>query len=258
MKTIKEKKLKVALLKEKLERISGKKITFDKKENMKTIKVSFKKGILIRENILVPRKLDNRDEKYKQKIYKLLQQKVYDGDLDLSDLPFELEDLGKLEKVNGYLDLTNTSIKSLGKLEKVNGYLSLENTSIKSLGNLEKVIGSLHLVNTPINSLGKLQYVKGNLDLTNTSIKSLGKLKEVNGYLDLCDTSIKSLGNLEKVNDFLNLRNTPITDLGKLEKVGSQVLENQEEISSLGNKIFISTDQEKKTKGLKNFDYLAW
>jgi hypothetical protein len=208
MKTIKEKKLEVALLKEKLERISGKKIIFEEKEN-----------------VLVPRdQIDNRDEKYKQKIYKLLQQKIYDGDLDLSELPFELEDLGKLEKVNGYLDLKNTSIKSLGKLKEVNGYLDLKNTSIKSLGNLEKVNGYLDLANTPIKDLGNLKYVGRNL------------------YLD--NTPIKSLGNLEKVTGSLWLENTPITDLGNLKEVGG--------------KIFISKSQEGKMKGLEKLDYRVW
>jgi hypothetical protein len=167
MKTIKEKKLEVALLKEKLERISGKKITFEEKEN-----------------VLVPRdQIDNRDEKYKQKIYKLLQQKVYDGNLDLTNLPFELEDLGNLEKVNGNLWLGDTSIKSLG--------------------NLKYVGGSLHLANTPIKSLGSLKYVGRSLYLSNTPIKSLS--------------------NLEKVNDYLWLRNTPITDLGNLKYVGGTI-----------------------------------
>jgi hypothetical protein len=162
MKTIKEKKLEVALLKEKLERVSGKKITFKEKEN-----------------ILVPRNLDNRGEKHKQKIYKLLQQKVYNEDLDLSELPFELEDLGNLEKVNGDLYLYKTLIKSLGKLKEVNGYLDLTNTPIKDLGNLEKVNGSLWLENTLIKDLGNLKYINRDLDLRNTSIKDLGNLKEV-------------------------------------------------------------------------------
>nr|MDA3879817.1 hypothetical protein [Prolixibacteraceae bacterium] len=183
MKTIKEKKLEVALLKEKLERISGKKIIFEEKEN-----------------VLVPRdQIDNRDEKYKQKIYKLLQQKIYDGDLDLSELPFELEDLGKLEKVNGYLDLKNTSIKSLGNLEKVNGYLDLANTPIKDLGNLKYVGRNLYLDNTPIKSLGNLEKVTGSLWLENTPITDLGNLKEVGGKIFISKSQEGKMKGLEKL-----------------------------------------------------------
>ena len=122
MKTQKERKLEIALLKEKLERISNKKVLFKEKEN-----------------ILVPRNLDTRDEKYKQKILKLLQQKVYDGNLNLTDLPFELENLGNLERVNGDLNLEGTLIPSLGNLEYVNGFLNLFDTPVKDLGNLKEV-----------------------------------------------------------------------------------------------------------------------
>jgi hypothetical protein len=184
MKTIKEKKLEVALLKEKLERISGKKIVFEEKKN-----------------ILVPRdQIDNRDEKYKQKIYKLLQQKVYDGDLDLSELPFELEDLGNLEKVNGYLDLENTSIKSLGNLKEVSDYLYLYDVPIKSLGNLEKVGDCLNLENTPIESLGNLEEVGSNLWLRNTSIESLGNLKHVGGRIHISKSQEGKMKGLVKFN----------------------------------------------------------
>jgi uncharacterized protein YuzE len=163
MKTIKEKKLEVALLKEKLERISGKKITFKEKEN-----------------ILVPRNLDNRDEKYKQKIYKLLQQKVYDGNLDLTNLPFELEDLGNLEKVNGNLYLDNTSIKSLGNLKEVTGNLYLENTSIKSLDNLKEVGGYLWLRDTPITDLGNLEKVGGSIFISKNQEGKIKGLEKFN------------------------------------------------------------------------------
>jgi hypothetical protein len=184
MKTIKEKKLEVALLKEKLERISGKKVAFEGKEN-----------------ILVPRdQIDNRDEKYKQKIYKLLQQKVYDGDLDLSNLPFELESLGKLEEVNGNLYLENTSIKSLDNLEKANRGLWLSNSSITDLGNLEHVRGSLDLVNTPITDLGNLKFVGGYLWLRNTPIKSLGNLEKVGGKIYISKNQEKKIKGLEKFN----------------------------------------------------------
>ena len=163
MKTQREKKLEIVLLKEKLERISGKKVLFREKEN-----------------ILVPRNLDTRDEKYKQKIYKILQQKVYDGNLNLTDLPFELENLGNLEKVNGSLGLYNTSIVSLGNLEYVGSHLDLDNTPIASLGNLEYVGGHLYLMNTPITSLGNLKGVAGKIYISKEQegkIKGLEKFK---------------------------------------------------------------------------------
>ena len=159
MKTQRERKLEIVLLKEKLERISNKKVLFKEKED-----------------ILVPRNLDTRDEKYKQKILKLLQQKIHDGDLDLSDLPlpFELKDLGNLERVNGHLDLRTAPIKDLGNLERVNRWLYVHNTPITSLGNLEYVGDDLNLYNTPIKDLGNLKVVKGTLWI---SKEQEGKIK---------------------------------------------------------------------------------
>jgi len=183
MKTEREKKLEIALLKEKIERISNKKVLFKEKED-----------------ILVPRNLDTRDKKYKQKILKLLQQKVYDGNLDLSDLPFELKDLGNLEKVNGYLNLYNTSIKSLGNLKHVGGSLDLENSSITSLGNLKYVNGYLNLYNTSITSLGNLEYIGDYLNLHNSPIKDLGNLKEVNGNILIKKEQEGKIKGLEKFN----------------------------------------------------------
>ena len=158
-------------------------------------KLTNKKVVLLeKENIFVPRhETDNRQEKYLQKINKILQQEVFIGDLDLRNLP--ITSLGNLREVTGSLYLENTKITSLGKLEKVE-YLDLENTKITSLGNLEKV---------------------GSLSLQNTPITSLGNLKKVN-YLYLQNTPITSLGNLREVTGSLNLQNTPISKDPKLLK----------------------------------------
>ena len=70
---------------------------------------------------------------------------------------------------------------------------------IFDLGNLVRVDGTLNLFNSSIQSLGSLEYVGGDLDLIYTPIKSLGKLEYVGWILDLRDSPIKSLGNLEYV-----------------------------------------------------------
>jgi len=45
--------------------------------------------------------------------------------------------------------LQGTAVKDLGKLEKVSGYLDLQGTAVKDLGNL-KECGSLNLQGTKI------------------------------------------------------------------------------------------------------------
>ena len=134
-------------------------------------KLSNKKVILLENEeeldngIFIPRNLETRDVKWKQKVYRLLQQSVIEGDLDLSDLPFELENLenlGNVREVKGNLDLQHTLITSLPAGLKVGDYLDLQNTKITSLPEGLEVGGTLDLRNTPISKNPKLlaQYRK--------------------------------------------------------------------------------------------------
>ena len=175
-------------------------------------KLSSKKVVLKEvEDIFIPRNMETRDEKYKQKIYKLLQQEVVEGNLDLSNLPFELKDLGNVKGIKGGLFLQNTKIASLGNLEYVSGNLNLQHTKITSLGVLWSVGGNLDLQNTKITSLPKgLKVVNGDLDLRNTPIISLPEGLIVGRFLYLSDTPIESLPEGLVVGRFLYLRNTPI------------------------------------------------
>jgi len=132
-------------------------------------------------NIFIPRRIDEIEEKEKKKIQKILQQEIIEGDLDLQRINW-IEDLGNIKEVKGYLYLYNSSIKSLGNLERVEGSLDLESTPIQSLGNLHYVGGYLYLQNTPIQSLGNLEYVRKDLYLQNTPLSKLPK-KELNKIL---------------------------------------------------------------------------
>jgi hypothetical protein len=60
------------------------------------------------------------------------------GDLDSYDNN-SLEDLGELEYVGGYLDLSRTKIQSLGKLKYVGGNLELFVTSLSKRINKEEI-----------------------------------------------------------------------------------------------------------------------
>ena len=137
-----------------LEKLSNKKVVLE--DNEDTI---FKPTHLI----------DNRQEKYKQKIFQILQQEVIEGDLDLKDLNF-ITNLGNVKLVKGNLDLENSSITSLSEGLKIEGYLNLTNTKITSLPEGLEVKGSLFLQNTKITSLPAGLVVKGNLYLKNTPI----------------------------------------------------------------------------------------
>ena len=90
-------------------------------------KLSNKKVILEdnEDTIFKPTHLtDNRQEKYKQKIFRLLQQQVIEDNLDLNGLDF-ITDLGNVKLVKGNLWLQNTEITSLPFGLEVRGNLGL-------------------------------------------------------------------------------------------------------------------------------------
>ena len=152
-----------------------------KKSELKTIILE----VLNEENILIPRRLEGRRELYIKNFRKMLQQKHIEGNVNLTDFPEEIEDLGNVETISGGLDLYN-------------------NKSIKSLGNLTSVGGNLYLTN-------------------NKSIKSLGNLTSVGGLLSLYGSNVTSLGNLTSVGGYLYLSDSKVTSLGKLQKVGNSI-----------------------------------
>jgi hypothetical protein len=93
----------------------------------------------------------------------------------------------------------------LGKLKRVDGNLNLGNSSIESLGELEFIGGEFSLYNCQnITTLGKLKKVNFNLYLNYSSIESLGKLEEVGMNLYIGFTKIpKSELNNVKVKNFI-------------------------------------------------------
>ena len=104
-------------------------------------------------SILIPRRLEERDQDRLKSIYRMLQKTHIEGNLDLHNTP--ITNLGNLTSVGGDLDLRNTLITNLGNLQSVGGSLWLYNTPITDLGNLTSVGGSLWLSNTLISRLPK-------------------------------------------------------------------------------------------------------
>jgi len=84
---------------------------------------------------------------------------ILTGNLDLAGKK-DIETLGSLVQVRGYLDLNNSSIKSLGKLNFVVDYLNLQSTPIESIGDLSFVGDDLYLRYTPISIYSDLNTKK--------------------------------------------------------------------------------------------------
>jgi len=94
------------------------------------------KTILSSDSILIPRRLEERDEDRLQSIYRLLQKTHIEGDLNLHNT--KITNLGNLTSVGGSLWLYNTKITTLDKLTSVGGNLWLDNTPISRLSKRER------------------------------------------------------------------------------------------------------------------------
>jgi hypothetical protein len=126
--------------------------------------------------------------------------------------------------IDDNIDIRDSSVKEFKHLVRVKGHLKARGSVIESLGKLKKVTGEFDLSDTKnLKSLGNLKYVGFDLDLTNSNIEDLGYLNQVGRSLDLRYTpNLKSLGDVspefskEKfkiyVTDFLMVHRTGLSD----------------------------------------------
>ena len=104
------------------------------------------------------------------------------GDVDLRNT--NIESVGNLVEVEGFLYLDNTNIESLPDNLKVGGYLILYNTKIKSLPDNLHVDGDFYLGNTKIQSLPDNLHVGGDLYLSNTPLSKKYSKKEIRQMIE--------------------------------------------------------------------------
>ncbi len=130
---------------------------------------------------------------------------------DPSDI-FTQDDLRLLTKsgiINKDIIIRGEHLKDLNGVEKVNGFLGISDSSLESLGDLKEIAGdfwmSSHTVFSRLTSLGKLEKIGGEVSLRYSNIIDLGTLKEVGGKLSLRDTAIENLGSLTYVGGDLYL-----------------------------------------------------
>ena len=115
----------------------------------------------------------------------------------------DLEKIITKNEIHSDIIIRGENIKKLEKVEKVNGFLGVSDSTIESFGTLKEVKGNLFIstntVFSNIKSLDNLEFVGGDLILRYSNIEDLGALKKVGGKLSLRDTNIKNLGILEFV-----------------------------------------------------------
>jgi len=138
-------------------------------------------------------------------------------------------------KIAGDVNLSFSNIESLGNLVEVEGYLELHEAKITSLPDNLHVGNSLFL-NSNITSLPDNLKVGGNLYVNNTNMTSLPNNLTVGGDLDLSYTNITSIPDNLKVGGSLYLRNTNITSLPDNLKVGGSLDLKETPISKMYSK----------------------
>ncbi len=106
----------------------------------------------------------NQDIRLTGKINSLGNVNKINGHLNLDD---NIEDLGELFfiKTDLWCNSKTSLLKSLGKLERVEGDINLRYSNVESLGNLNFVGGKLTIRDTKIIDLGNLKFVGGDLFL---------------------------------------------------------------------------------------------
>lgn len=121
-------------------------------------------------------------------------------------------DLSKLTKsgvINNDIIIRGEHLKALNGVEKVKGFLGISDSSLESLGDLKEITGdfwmSSHTVFSRLTSLGKLEKIGGEVSLRYSNIIDLGALKEVGGKFCLRDTAIEDIGSLKYVGGDLYL-----------------------------------------------------
>jgi len=126
--------------------------------------------------------------------------------------------------IDDNIDIRDSSVKEFKHLVRVKGHLKARGSVIESLGKLKKVTGEFDLSDTKnLKSLGNLRYVGFDFALINSNIEDLGYLNQVGRSLDLRYTpNLKSLGDVspefskEKfkiyVTDFLMVHRTGLSD----------------------------------------------
>jgi len=90
----------------------------------------------LHDSILIPRRLEERDQDRLQSIYRLLQKTHIESDLDLRNI--KITNLGNLTSVGGSLILSYTPIMNLSNLTSVEGEIWLFDTPISRLSKRER------------------------------------------------------------------------------------------------------------------------
>ena len=137
-------------------------------------------------DLIVPRRLKDRSERYKRIVYKKIQDYIKNGskgDLYLYGTPIESLP-SNLKTVGGDLNLSESKILELPEGLTVNGYLRLGLTQITTLPSDLTVDGNLYLNWSQISSLPSNLKVGGGLYLSQTPLSEKYIIEQIRQMIE--------------------------------------------------------------------------
>jgi len=100
-----------------------------------------KQEIQMNKNILIPRNLEERDKKLKQMNYKLLQQEIIEGSLDINEsFEFDFNVNVKTKQINGNVKINLNYFPEWLTNIVINGDLLCNANTLENLNNCPKIV----------------------------------------------------------------------------------------------------------------------
>ena len=215
-----------------------------------------------KKQIIEAEKLQNRINKAKHDIYKILNKSYFDKFLEIIGIKTFDENKQDTEKIFNYIGIQtqkdkngklilseyrqpdiDITYKDIGLDENdlfknvvaINGYANFENSDLKSLYNLKKIKGEAYFVNSQIRNLGELESIYGNAIFCFSKIKSLNKLKEIKGNGIFSNSKVIDLGDLYSIGGCADFVNSQITKTKNLYYIGKDAKLRCSNVTNLEN-----------------------
>ena len=181
-----------------------------------------------KKDLIVPRRLKDRPERYKRIVYKQIQDYIKNGskgNLWLQGTPIESLP-SNLKTVGGYLNLSNSKILEISSDLMVDGNLNLSNTPITTISKGIIIDGWLDLNFSEITTLPSDIKIKYSLFLFNAPITTLPSDLTIGGNLHLKYSSFSKIPMGLKVNGGIDMKNTPLSQKYSSDQIEKMIEDN--------------------------------
>ncbi len=129
---------------------------------------------------------------------------------------------GKVSKISGNADFSNSSLKNLGELSYIGGSANFSRSLIEDLGQLTLIQHSARFNDSRVESLNNVEFIGGDADFTHSEVADLGKLKTIKGSLWLNYSPVSNIDSLEYVGGDLFAKYSIVNDFSKV-RIGGEL-----------------------------------